>query len=371
MHTSEWRGNITGFACKLCTLPAFELRDATIPEVVNTVAPADGPALIANKDRVVYIVPTLLQDAPLVGKTLERATARGVSTIGKQRSASHVTSAAFMIFEFDGLHAEQCKIVHEKLYSSGLHYLIYTTWSHGRTDKPGVRARVIIFLDRELEPLEYAQAWAGGNAALFSGLADTTGARVYQQQGVWATAPEREHLAFRIVKKGALASVDALIDAAPKVTSVPASSRPTRISTPYLRVGVSASADRLRAALNWIDPNNYTSWISTLAGLRAAALQIGEEAAHALWIEFSESADATAKAKNETDRYSPESMWARFSPSAAPVDALLGAIFARARDSALAAIGAERGRTEWSERGRKAYTYMAANHPKSIKKIET
>ena len=217
MPPNSWRGALTGFACKLCTAPDFELSDASIQEIAATVAPADGPALVGDKDRVTYFVPGLLRDAPLVGKTLAHAVKRGQRTTGKQRAAGHFVEACFMIFEFDGLKDVQWDLVLERLKTTGLHFVTYSTWSHGRADKPGVRVRVLVFLDRPLAAQEYAQAWHGGNAKIFNGLADPTGAKPYQQQGGFATSPDRAALAFRIVGKVGIVSAAAFIAAAPEV----------------------------------------------------------------------------------------------------------------------------------------------------------
>ena len=361
MPPNNWRGALTGFACKLCTAPDFELSDATIQEIAATVAPADGPALVGDKDRVTYFVPGLLRNAPLVEKTLVRSIARGQPTIGKQRSAGHFVEACFMIFEFDGLEDEQWDLVLERLKTTGLHFVAYSTWSHGRADKPGVRVRVLVFLDRPLAAPEYARAWHSGNAVIFNGLADPTGAKPYQQQGVWATSPDRAALAFRVVGRGAITSSDALIAAAPEVA------RPFKVSgsaatNADLLLGVSLpTLARLRAAAPWINTDTYEQWMRAMMACAALKPYIGEHEATNLAEGISCNAPDGTQARNTDAQYDPAVIVEQQTPTMPP-EAAAGTLFAMARDSAIATVKADRGKAQLSDRGRAAALYLATHH---------
>src|SRR5690606_5020183 len=88
-------------------------------------------------------------------------------------------------------------------------------------------------------------------------------------------------------------------------------------------------AHRVRAALQWIDPNNYDSWVNCGVFLKVAY----GDPAYPLWLEWSERADQEAQAQNE-GRYAPHKVWSGLTPG---YEAELGArnLFAKAKDNAI------------------------------------
>lgn len=174
---------------------------------------------LIEKDRAPYFICCQLRVAPYVKETLARATReKWPSLEGKQRSSNHVTTSNILIFEFDGLDAVTWSQILSLIQLSGLTALIFSTHSFGRLDKPGVHVRVLMPMDKSLEPLNYTRAWKGAETLLFKGIAspDQSGRHIYQQQGIWATHPDRKHLAFRYDIRGGVISSESVLAAAPK-----------------------------------------------------------------------------------------------------------------------------------------------------------
>lgn len=366
MPLSACQFSVTTFSGYFDTIPAYELSAATWSEVVANLAPADGPVLVKCKEDATYFVPCCLRAAPYIGKTREKAIRESWSSLnGKQRSAAHCTASAILKYDLDSMTGEQWAAVLEKLNASGLTFLAYSTWSYGLAEKPGVRVRVLILMDVALDQADYELAWWGAAELLFTNLTvphekilDSSAAKIHQQQGVWSTAPEREHLAFRIHAKGGVASAVALIAIGKVKHSAPAPQ--TSSAWTLLNADLSLPPDiaRLTAAHDWI-ADDYETWIKAGHADRALASTIGEGAAFQLWRAYSER--GSNKSKNDDAAYSPESKWQTFA-SAMTSDAALGTLFALARDGALAALESDRGKPTLSGRGRAAAKYLATHH---------
>lgn len=214
MPMSDWRGSVTTFNGFTGTRPARELEDASWDEVRNLLCP-NKPAVLADKKQAQYVVPCLLKEAPFVGKTREAAISNWESATGKMRSKNHVTEANLIIMDIDGLPESEFLAGLKKLADDGLTYLIYTTHSHGSEDKPGIRARVVILLDRPLNVQEYSTAWQGIDRRYWNmqaGIADSSGANLYQQQGTWCCHPDRIEQAQSWTNDGGVASAEALLE---------------------------------------------------------------------------------------------------------------------------------------------------------------
>ncbi len=376
---SEWRGDITIFNGFYDTIPADKKPDMNWALLVESVAPHAGPKLIRRKDAAPYFVPCSLREAPYLAQTLERARREGWPSLsGKQRSASHVTESALLKFDLDGMSEAQWASVLDKLHASGLAFLAFSTWSLGLVEKPGVRVRVLISMDKALWQAEYELAWCGAAEMLFSELRealspdgkkilDPSAAKICQQQSVFCTSPDRKHLAFRIVGEGGIASADDLMAAAP-VT--PAKHPQHYFATGGLNAALGFAPDlaRVYAAILWINPDEYPVWIKTGLALRSLAAGIGESNALSIWLEYSERGSEDSKKQNK-DRYSPQVKWETFSPTMPP-DAAAGTLFGMARDGALAALEADRGKPALSDRGRAAAKYLAANHWKLFNELK-
>lgn len=213
MPLAEWRGSLTAFKGFTGTKPALELKSAGWDGISNLLRP-NKPAIIADKKEGQYVVPCLLKVGPLVGLTLEAATKNGQPTIGRMRSKQHVTEAAILFIDIDGLEENAFKAGLAKIKGDGLTYLAYTTHSHGREDKPGMRVRFALPIDHLVNIEDYSAAWHGLDQHYWNGLAgqaDSSGANLYQQQGTWCCDPSRIDQAEQWTVAGGVASADALI----------------------------------------------------------------------------------------------------------------------------------------------------------------
>lgn len=331
--------------------------------IIAAVAPELGPRLVADKHCVLYFVPARLRQAPYVGKTAERHPGES----GFQRSSSHVAHGSWFAFDLDGLDAEAWTRVWESLATSGAKFAAYTSYSHGA--KPGVRVRVVTFVDRPLNPVDWARAWGVVNERLLLGLADKKTGHLAQPAGVWATHPSRASQSFHRVQDGALLSADALLAQVPQARSR-TSTAATSTGTASPRGG-RVSYKRLGQALSWLDPEDYETWTSTCLGLQAAVRlgHVSDTEGQNLWLTFSDRADERFKARNTDNRYNPEVLWARMVPTAAPLEALFGGLLARARDEATRHIRNALAIGSITPDGQRAARYLGQYHPRAIEQI--
>ena len=170
MPLPDWHGSITTFHGFKGTRPVRELENLDWRDLTIVLAPKTAAILTDKKDGQ-YFVPCPLKDAPLVGQTLEAAITNGEPPAGKMRSKIHVTEASMLVVDVDGLSEADFLAGLAKIEGDGLIYLAYTTHSHGRADKPGIRARMVIPLDHPLNAVEYATAWHGFDARYWGGQA--------------------------------------------------------------------------------------------------------------------------------------------------------------------------------------------------------
>jgi len=213
MPLSEWRGSVTTFKGFTGTRPASEQNNVPWDAFSGVICPPK-PAILPEKKNAQFCVPCPLKEAPLVGHTLEMAKQFGTSTTGKMRSKTHVTEASCSIIDVDGLDEPEFDAGLAKIRDDGLTYTAYTTHSHGSADKPGIRARLAIPLDRPVDTTEYSEAWHGLDQRYFggrAGQADPSGANLYQQQGTWCAHPDRRDQARSWHNSGGVAAADALI----------------------------------------------------------------------------------------------------------------------------------------------------------------
>lgn len=365
MALVAWSCNVTLFASFYNPLPADELEDATFVMLVHRIAPADGPAVGDDKDVLPFFVPGLLKVAPLTVKMQEKTKRK----VGKQRSAAHVTEAMFLVLDVDGLTQAQFDALLERLRTAGITFLTYSTHSHGRADKPGVRARLLIPVDRPLSGDEYKAAWLGFDILFCDGAiaaADDSGKAMWQQQGMWSAHPDRVEAAFRIVHKSGIALADALIAAGMKV------SKPTPERREYVaqQLPVTMEIQRIVSALPWLDSETTSKWTSLVVAFKALVPVIGYDAAQELAIRYSEQAGEAAKANNDDSRYNPSSFFENATPTMPP-EAAKGFIYGAARDGALVEV--ERGLVAGNlgVRGSEAATYLARHHRTALRDLLT
>jgi hypothetical protein len=334
------------------TRPTHEEAAAMAGRIANLIAPDDGPIVVAEKDRALYFVPCVLKDAPLTGKTLEWAEKHGLPTTGKMRSGSHVTAGAWAKLDGDGLTRDQLAAVQAILTLAGIAHIIYSTHSNGRSEKPGIRCRIIMFFDKALEPADYQRAVLSLSAWLLGQSLDESEARLCQQAGVWAAHPDRIGQAFCIRHlDGVCVSTDALLAAAP-----PATKRHSIISGNAGPLPLDAA--RINGALNWINPTEYKAWTDCAIWLKAAY----GGAAYPLWKDWSERADEDAQAGNE-GRYAPENVWAGITPRLTAEQGA-GALFGCAKNAAVVTVEDAAARGQWAGQGKASLVYLRRFHPR-------
>ncbi|TVO53075.1 hypothetical protein [Denitromonas halophila] len=133
-------------------------------------------------------------------------------------------------------------------------------------------------------------------------------------------------------------------------------------------------AKRLAEALAMTPAAEYAAWIRGLGAIKAAVTLgvLSDDDGQAMFAAWSEAAGPQATAQNDDTRFDPSAMWVRWSPSTAPADALLGALYAAARDAALDVVrdqittdGALDGK------GLNAARYVSRHHARAFKALRT
>lgn len=358
LRAEDWKnGDISTFDGAFSTRPEYEASGLAVVEVVSIVAPYVAPCTVTDKHAAPYFVPSLLQEAPLVGKTLGAAIAHGLPTVGKMRSASHVIEGAVIKLDLDGITDEALAALVAKLNAANLAYVIYTTHSHGREDKPGNRLRPLLFLDRKASPLEYQHASMGAAAFLLGQSLDPSEAKLHQQAGIWATHPDRSDKAWaeRKIKGRMCASTDALLALAPPPSRVTTTAKP-------MGAGTFGAIERQKVwdALGMLDPNPYDTWTTACACMAALGPVMGDDA-RGLWLDFCERADEVSKAGNDRSSTNPEAMYDRMHPSMGP-DAALGTLLKMAKETAIEQAERDIMAGALTEQGRGAVVHLAKYH---------
>ena len=297
MSLLDWRGSITTFKGFTGTRPVLELNNATWHDIVKVVAPVE-PITLDDKSHGLFFVPCLLKETLLVGNTLEYATNNGQPTTGKMRSKRHVTEAAMLVIDVDGLTDTDFKAGLAKITSDGLTVLFYTTYSYGSVEKPNIRARLVIPLDRPLGTEEYASAWYGFDQRYWqgqTGQADASGANLYQQQGTWCCHPDRfDDAKKKEILKG-VASADALIAlgriakstcVTKAVSQIPIGPQSHRRSNCEVNLCKDKKMLLLRTLLGYIDPDStHDDWVHV--GMALHYESAGEECGYVLFDDWS------------------------------------------------------------------------------------
>jgi len=343
------------------TIPRVIEQDLVPSQISDRVCDEDGPAVVEIKEQGYFFLTASLHEGPLIGKTRLRYPE---GTIGKMRSASHVDPSSWFPFDLDGLSEAQLATIRERLLEAGIRHVFFSTHSNGRQDKPGLRARLLLFADRRLAPEEWVRVWHAINQHLLDGLADPATASLAQQAGCWATSQDRVPQAFRYTGGKRLLNANALLAAAP-----PAKPKSVIPSMGWRGLASGGHDDpktlrQLPHALDWLDANDYPVWMRTLGGLKGlvATGRLTEATAQRLWLTWSETATAAAQAHNDDARYNPEHLWDCWVPTAPP-EALIGTLFVQARDRARDTAQAEVRNGNLSPRGEQAARYLAEFHP--------
>ena len=358
LKLSEWLGAMSVFKGQLYTTPEAMKSGLTVDMVAAQMCPP-APFVTADKSNAPYVLPCTLREALLSGKTLARAKDRGLSLFGYMRSTTHVTEGRWIKLDLDGIGKDEVRELIGTLDSEDIGYLLYSTFSHGT--KPSNRLRLVIYLDRSLPPTEYKRASQGAAIWLMGASLDSSEGGLHQLAGVFMCHPDNVGKAFRrirISEERYCVSADALLARVPERVKTH-----TPRATTFPVVGNS----KINPALRWIDANDTGTWVKVGMALKALEPELGVDAlGH--WLEFSESAEDTAKQQNNDSRYNPETMWTSFAPSM-PLEVALAQIFALGRDGAAAAVKEAIQKGELNNRARDAVSYLEQRHTRFLSSL--
>ena len=124
---------------------------------------------------------------------------------GQGGGKRHVLGATALVYYFDHLSAHDSQRVLDLL--EGRAYLAYTSFSHLADGPDDGCFRVMLFINRPIQPDEYPQVWEAGFAALGQ-LADTKARDISRIWYVASCPPERATLAWIRVSDGVLMDID-------------------------------------------------------------------------------------------------------------------------------------------------------------------
>ncbi len=217
---STWCGSLTTFDGFINPRPNQEYSNLNWEAVKNKLCP-ETPALMTDKKCGEFFIPCILKEAPLIGNTLAMAEKAKSNTVGKMRSKSHATDTDMLIFDIDGLPTAEFDPILKRLKAEGISFLSYSTFSHGNPAKPDTRARLIIPVDTAINVEDYPLAWKGFNSHYLNDKGDTSGAKLYQQQGTWCSDPSRQDHAFKLSNDAGVASAELLISMGRAIKTTP------------------------------------------------------------------------------------------------------------------------------------------------------
>ena len=155
----EWSASLTMFNGFTNTRPDKEYLNVSWEDFKKWICP-ESPLLLTDKKQGQFFIACILKEAPLVGNTLKMALSTGTATVGKMRSKGHVTETTLLVIDIDGLSEAEFQAVLDRLKADGISYLAYSTFSHGNPAKPGIRARLVIPLDKAINVDDYTDALA-------------------------------------------------------------------------------------------------------------------------------------------------------------------------------------------------------------------
>jgi hypothetical protein len=365
-NDESWTGEVTLYASTFSPIPQGMYRSLTWEALQEAVAPTAGPMVHADKTNLRYFTPGLLQAAPLTGKTLQRASAQGFCEVGFMRSAGHVTTTTWMVFDFDGITRPQVEWIGRQVFVQRYAALMYTTHSHGRPDKQGARLRIVLPVDMRLDAGSYRDAHMLLNIKLFNGLADQSGKSLSQQQAVFGVHPSRAHLAKCWRSKGAVYRLAGFLARERGIPiQVPKPPRAPRDAVTHAgEVKDLPTHPRLKQALRHLSAKTYQSWAQGLMAFKALAGFYPDGEMRAMAVAFgntSPSGSTRAELSECDSRYDPGAVFDASAPLMPP-NAAAGVLLGMAKEQALAAVRASRGATSSSAEVMAAAAYLAAHH---------
>jgi hypothetical protein len=356
-------------------LPFDEHATLTWPDVVDLVAGGTAPKIERIKTRVLYMTSGLLSDGQLTPHAQEQYNERfNVNiTFGRARSlASCKGPTRLMLFDIDGVAKSAFDEVLSTLRGAELNYLIFSSHSHGSPEKPGYRFRVVLPLSEDVGPRQYQSIHCALRQDLFAcvGSKFDKGAKsLTQQQGTWATARERAHLAFKHCRvDGGCLDVSYWLKRAVTLGVDAKEYDSSEIVVPRYRspAELTGIAQKLGYALEMI-PSRTRYFQHLLSFLKATEVSFGDVAFELFhgWAWADPEHQAAQEAKR--DAYKCEVAWPRAQPSM-PADAGIGSVYKLARQCAVSAVETDLGLTK--EASKKALTYLAANHPNTYQSVK-
>jgi len=191
---------------------------------------------------------------------------------------------------------------------------------------------------------------------------DKSARNLHQQQGLWATHPDRELHAFKFSRNGGVLSANALMSIGASITQSNSSLHFHESHMPDF-VGCDASSmlsiitgftpARLWALLPYLDPNDYTNWSSNMTMLKAVAPVVGHDIALQAALDYSAMGSTKAKARNIQGQYDPAVFFKRVTPTV-QAEIAVAALCSHARDQAT---------SEVKHGNQEAAVYLATWHP--------
>jgi hypothetical protein len=251
---------------------------------------------------------------------------------------------------------------------------MYTTHSHGRSDKPGARVRLIFPVDVRLDAPGYHRVHELMNRVLFAGMADRTGKSLCQQQAVFGAHPARAMLAKCWRYEGEVFPLREFI-AEHGQAATPTSQR---AATRQAFQATATAADlptleRLNQAMRFLVAGSYSDWSRGIMAFKALSPNYPQGSLRDMAIRFGETSpceSTRAQAASTDARYNPAQVFDAAAPTMPPTVAA-GALLAMAKDQAVGCIEAVRGSSTASPEAREAAAYLAAFHRTTWKALGT
>jgi hypothetical protein len=271
------RYSVALFAGLKRTLPNQELSSLPWGKLVEAIAP-DDPPIVRRKDEAPYFITATLQEAPFVGRTLDRAERNNRPLIGKQRSGDHIQSCGpALALDID---ASDVFELEPMVRALGCAAVMYSSYGYGSQRDDGsvkLSGRIVLAGDRAWAPHEHRFVMAAANDVLGDN-ADTQAMSTAQAMGVYVRRAS-DAACKRVAIYGGVISIDKLVDHGRSLVPDRDVGKPSTSAS-------QSPAWKIKLALDGMpndETTDYTKWVVT-AGAVYSALQ---EAALELFQEWS------------------------------------------------------------------------------------
>lgn len=235
------------------------------------------------------------------------------------RAASEIKidniKSSWLPFDLDDIPNSELMELAEKLVKMNIAYIMYTTFSHG-TSSEYSRIRLLLFLDKQVDYNSWRKIWMYVNKNILNEFCDTNTISPIRISGVWGTTQDRASAAYTAYNHGLLLHADRILAISNFESNsnknVNSDVRIPNFRTKVKRVNFEKTPkQRVIEALEFLDANNYETWISVCFKLKAGVIAkyIDDKDGHDIWIWFSNRGTNTEK--NHLDCYNPEKIWLR------------------------------------------------------------